>query len=197
MIKKLILAATIAACSISASAKTIIIDGTEVEIGDIIANGSGCPPGSVNATASEDNKQVTILFSQYRAQTNSTDLVAISDCNIAIPLSVPVGYTVGIVEIDWRGTTYTTPDALVNFHREFFFSGSKEDPIETNWEGEGLKNFVLSDNPRFIHYSECDGEPLIARADTSATVIGPNSVFSLRSADVQSRLLFNININEC
>ncbi len=197
MFKKLAVTALIAVCSLSVNAKTLIINGEQIEIGEIISNGSGCPTGSINATATEDNSQVAILFSKYEAITTSTVEVAISNCNLAIPLSVPAGYSVGIVEIDWRGSVYTSVDAFANFHREFFFSGSQGPSQDEYFPGTGFKNFTIKDDPAFVHYSACDGKPMIARADTSVTVIGQNSFFSLRSADFEAKLLFNLNIKQC
>ena len=197
MYKKIAIAALTAVCSLGVSAKTLVINGTQIEIGDIIANGSGCPAGSVTATATEDNKQVAILFSKYKALTTSEVEVAISDCNLAIPISVPAGFSVGIVGIDWRGSVYTSVSAFANFHREYFFSGRQGPSLDDNFPGTGFQNFVIEDDPAFVHYSACDGSPLIARADTSATVIGQNSFFSLRSADVEAKLLFNLNIYQC
>lgn len=197
MIKKLAITALIAASSFTASAKTLIINGTPIVIGKIIVNGVGCPSGSVEATANSDNTQVTILFNQYNAVTNATNTVAISDCNIAIPISVSSGKSVGIVEIDWRGQVLTHEDTFATFHREFFFSGERGPTNDTTWQDSGVKYFNLSDDPDFTHYSSCDGKPMIARADTAVSVVGANSYFSVRSADVSSKLLFKVDIKDC
>ncbi|MFS1526410.1 DUF4360 domain-containing protein [Microbulbifer sp. 2304DJ12-6] len=177
--------------------KTVIIDGHEVEIGPINVNGSGCPVGSLTATVTEDNENIVLLFSAYRALTNNVNTVAQADCNIALPLSVDPGFAVGILDIDWRGTVFSAQGSFINFHREFFFSGNQGPNYDTNWNSAGFQNFFLNDDPLFVHYSECDGEPLIARADTAATVIGADSLFSLRSADVEARLILHVRVVPC
>ncbi|MFA0813442.1 DUF4360 domain-containing protein [Microbulbifer epialgicus] len=197
MFKKLL---TFTLCSILSGpilAKTILIDGQPIEIGDINVNGTGCPDGSVTATATNDNKNIAILFSNYSAITNSANPIATSDCNIALPLSVEPGFSVGILDIDWRGTVFSAPDALINFHREYFFSGSQGPSHDNNWNGTGFENFLVNDRPPFVYYSGCDGEALIARADTAATVIGADSLFSLRSADVGAELLLHVQVIPC
>ncbi|WP_299947262.1 DUF4360 domain-containing protein [uncultured Microbulbifer sp.] len=183
--------------SCAAMGKTIIIDGHEIEIGPISANGAGCPDGTVTATASEDNARVAILFNSYSAITNAANPIAQSDCNIAIPLSIDPGFSVGILDIDWRGTVVSALGSFINFHREYFFSGSEGPSHDFNWNSAGFENFLLNDRPPFVHYSSCDGEPLIARADTVATVIGADSLFSLRAADVDSKLLLHLDIIPC
>ncbi|WP_299588858.1 DUF4360 domain-containing protein [uncultured Microbulbifer sp.] len=191
---------TLTLCSIFSSsilAKSILIDGQQIEIGEIAVNGTGCPAGSVTATATDDNKNIAILFSRYSAVTNSTSPIASSDCNLALPLSVEPGFSVGILDIDWRGTVFSAPGSHINFHREYFFSGNQGPSHDHNWNSSGFENFILNDRPPFAYYSGCDGEALIARADTVATVIGAESLFSLRSADVGAQLLLNIQIIPC
>ncbi|WP_444889925.1 DUF4360 domain-containing protein [Microbulbifer sp. DLAB2-AA] len=183
--------------SIPTLAKTLLIDGQQIEIGEVAVNGTGCPVGSVTATATDDNKNIAILFSKYSSVTNSSNPIASSDCNLAIPLSVEPGFSVGILDIDWRGTVFSADGSLINFHREYFFSGSQGPSHDNNWNSSGFENFVLNDRPPFAYYSGCDGEALIARADTVATVIGADSLFSLRSADVGAQLLLNIQIIPC
>ncbi|BBM04061.1 DUF4360 domain-containing protein [Microbulbifer sp. GL-2] len=191
---------TFAFCAIFSGpllAKSIMIDGQQIEIGEIAVNGTGCPVGSVAATATDDNKNIAILFSSYSAITNSANPVANSDCNLAIPLSVEPGFSVGILDIDWRGTVYSAPGSLINFHREYFFSGNQGPSHDNNWNSSEFENFLLNDRPPFVYYSGCDGEALIARADTAATVIGADSLFSLRAADVGAELLLNVQIIPC
>lgn len=197
MINKAVLSVALLLCSSFAMSKTVLINGTPIEIGEITANGSGCPQGTVTASANADNTQVAILFSQYKAVTNAANPNDTTDCNISIPLSVDPGFSVGVIDIDWRGSVFVKDGAFINFHREFFFSGSEGPSEDKYWYQPGFENFVLNDTPVFVHYSSCDGTPLIARADTAATVIGENSLFSLRSADVSAELLLNLNVKRC
>ncbi|MCH9690572.1 MAG: DUF4360 domain-containing protein [Gammaproteobacteria bacterium] len=197
MFKKIFLGICIFIYSGFAIGKTLIINGEEITIGPISVNGIGCPNGTVTATATADNKNVAILFSAYSAITNAEAPVATTNCNIAIPLSVDPGLSVGILDIDWRGSVFAAPGAFINFHREFFFSGDVGPFKDTNWSSSGFENFLLNDRPPFASYSSCDGGALIARADTSALVIGADSLFSLRAADVGAQLLLSINVRPC
>lgn len=197
MIKQAMLVAMMLGWTGSALGETIMVDGVPIEITEVNSNGSGCAPGTVTVTTTPGNKQVAVLFRDYRAITDSDSQVAAADCNVAIGLAVGRGFSVGIVGIDWRGSIVTNTNAYVNFHREFFFSGSPGPAADTDWDGGGFENFFLEDDPKFVIYSPCGGDELIARADTAATVIGPNSLFSLRSADVNARLLLTLKIKRC
>ncbi len=182
---------------VTMAGKIIMVGDVPVEVTDVGVNGSGCPTGSIDVTATEDNTQVVILFSEYRAITDSVNTLAVADCNISLGLAVPAGFSVGIVDIDWRGTVVAGAGSFINFHREFFFSGDRGESVDEFWSVPGFENFFLEDDPAFITYSSCSGNPLIARADTSATVIGANSLFTLRSADFQSKLLFTLSVQKC
>ncbi|WP_299947265.1 DUF4360 domain-containing protein [uncultured Microbulbifer sp.] len=197
MFNKVILSVLCLLFSSNVVSKAVVINGHEIEVGPIVVNGSGCPAGTVTATATDDNENVVLLFSNYRAITNDANPVALSDCNIALPLSVEPGLSVGIVDIDWRGTVVSAQGSFINFHREYFFSGSQGPNYDSNWNSAGFQNFFLNDDPVFAYYSECNGEPLIARADTVATVVGADSLFSLRSADVEARLILHVEVIPC
>ncbi|MEJ2419721.1 MAG: DUF4360 domain-containing protein [Exilibacterium sp.] len=177
--------------------QTIMINGVPIDITEVNTNGAGCPPDSVTVTTTPDNKQAAVLFNAYRAVTNSTTTVAATDCNIAVGLAVEAGFSVGVVGIDWRGTVVNSGDGFINFHREFFFSGDRGESSDENWLTPGFENFFLEDDPVFVTFSPCDGKPLIARADTSATVVGANSLFTLRSADFESKLLMTLKVVPC
>ena len=197
MFNKMLFAVIVTCMATVASAKVIMLNGQPVNITSIDANGAGCSSDTVVVTSTPDNTQAAILFSTYKAMTDTNNTVAVSDCNIAVGLAVGAGFSVGIVDIDWRGSVFTSPGAFVNFHREYFFSGHQGPVTDTYWNGGGFENFFLEDTPIFVNYSSCDGKPLIARFDTSATVIGGNSFFSLRSADVKSELLLTLKVRPC
>ncbi len=197
MFKQSILIALMLTWAGSALSETIMVGSVPIKITSVVSNGSGCAPGTVSVTSTSDNKQIAVLFSKYKAITNSISQVASADCNVAIGLAANRGLSVAIVGIDWRGTAYADMNSYVNFHREFFFSGSTGPSSDTEWSGDAFENFFLEDDPRYVIYSPCDGRPLIARMDTAATVTGPNSLFSLRSADVNARLFLTLKTKPC
>src|SRR3954468_8775829 len=76
-----------------------------ITLGQPIMGGTGCPAGSASAVLSPDGKSLSILFDQYTVQAGGTtgqqfDRKA---CSVAIPVHVPQGYAVSILQIDYRG----------------------------------------------------------------------------------------------
>ena len=50
--------------------------------------GSGCPEGSANIISSTDEKTVSVLFSNYYAQTSDDKMFDHKSCNIDIPFDI-------------------------------------------------------------------------------------------------------------
>ena len=65
--------------------------------------GSGCPEGSVNIISSTDGKTVTVLFSNYYAQTSDSRMFDRKSCNIAVPFDIDPNKQIALFQIDYRG----------------------------------------------------------------------------------------------
>jgi Domain of unknown function (DUF4360) len=196
MIKHAILSVLLASFASAAFCEMLMVNNVPVEVGPVEADGSSCHENTVSVGVTDDNIQVTVRFEEYEAVTNDEMPVVTANCSIAVPLSVQPGYRVSILGMDWHGSVLTAPGAFVNFHREYFFSGTAGPVEDSNWSDSGYKHFHLEDDLAFNPQSDCNGGALIARADTSALVGGANSFFTLHETDDEG-LLFEISITEC
>ncbi len=181
---------------IATAGELLLIDNEPVEITGISTSGTGCPSNSVVPSLTSDNTQVALLFNAYRIITTNDPAVIPRDCTIEISLAVPEGLAVGVVGIDWRGTVVAGSGAKIKFHRKYSYSGKNGRTANKQWVRPGLYNFFLEDYPLQAHYSSCKGEPLTIRIDTSATVDGPSSLFTLRSADFESKLTLSLDVDD-
>lgn len=143
--------------------------------------GSGCPDGSVEVITSADGQTVTVLFSQYSAQTNYKKTFDRASCNLAIPVDVENGSSVGVFSVDYRGFT-SVPSAsgsYSKFSAEYFFAGAdgpKEQKEFQNYYGD----FSIVDNMYgAVTYSDCSPS-VIFRINTSISAAKK----SLQSEDV-------------
>src|SRR5689334_3438807 len=66
--------------------------------------GNGCPTGAAVSFA-PDNNSMTILFDSYLAEAGGTThkRTAAKTCAMRLPIQVPDGYTMGLLEVDYRG----------------------------------------------------------------------------------------------
>lgn len=71
-----------------------------INIADATFGGNGCPEGSVQVVSSPDEKTISVLFSEYIATTDPYNLRVRKSCNLALPVRVPPGISLGIFQVD-------------------------------------------------------------------------------------------------
>ena len=127
--------------------------------------GSGCGEGSVNVISSTDGNTVTILFSEYFAETFEDDTFDRKSCNLAIPFNINPDKQVGLYAIDYRGYTYVPEEdgSETTFQIEYFFAGLKGPIVKRTYEEE--EDIVISDKVPLL-WSPCGGSEIF-RINTS------------------------------
>jgi Domain of unknown function (DUF4360) len=88
-------------------------------------NGSGCPLGTAQVLPSPDNTAFTVLYSDYIAKAGSG---AKADefrrnCQLALNVHVPSGYTYAIAKTDYRGYLHLAPGAWGYQQANYYFQG--------------------------------------------------------------------------
>ncbi len=93
-------------------------------------NGTGA--GDVQATISADGQSLSILFNSYNANAGGMNDMGLprknndrKTCNMRIPLIVPAGYSVSVVQVDYRGFNSLPEGGSSKFSAEYFFAGMK------------------------------------------------------------------------
>jgi Domain of unknown function (DUF4360) len=124
--------------------------------------GSGCPEGSIEVIIpdfGEERTTVTVLFENYTAQTNGSVVRDRKSCNMALPVQVAPGLSVGIFKVDYRGYAYvpTLHGSSGEFNAEYFFAGLRG-PRKSRTFGMGTAGlFFESDAVGAVAWSECGG----------------------------------------
>ncbi|GAA2635624.1 DUF4360 domain-containing protein [Paractinoplanes durhamensis] len=132
MLKALALGATLAgalaATGTPATASPALSPTDEMIIGVVAANGSGCPWGSAQVTPSPDNKAFTVTYSQFIAQvgvgTQPADFR--KNCQLALDVHVPQGYTYAISGTDYRGFAHLERGAYGSETANYYFQGEPQ-----------------------------------------------------------------------
>ncbi|WP_250006913.1 DUF4360 domain-containing protein [Actinoplanes sp. M2I2] len=111
----------------------------------IAANGSGCPKGTAQVTASRDRKAFTVTYSQFTAQVGP-DSKAIDfrkNCQLALNVRVPQGYTYAISSTDYRGFAHLERGASGSQSANYYFQGERQNsrirhnfagPMDGDWQ---------------------------------------------------------------
>ena len=97
----------------------------QITIDVITVNGSGCPVGSTAIAVSPDNTAFTVTYSSYMAQVGvgalPTDFR--KNCQMALQVHVPTGFTYAIVQADYRGYGYLAQGATATQRANYYFQG--------------------------------------------------------------------------
>jgi hypothetical protein len=137
--------ASIAATGAPAQASFKTLPDDQMVIDVAAANGSGCPAGSADVTVSPDNKAFTVTYSQFTAQagagTKPTDFR--KNCQLALNIHVPQGYTFAIAGADYRGFAHLEPGATGSESANYYFQGEAQStrirhdfngPTDADWQ---------------------------------------------------------------
>jgi hypothetical protein len=105
-------------------AGTMAFAADDIQLGIPGYGGTGCPAGSVSATLSPDAKTLSLIFDQYVVQAGGVTGKRLDrkNCQIALPIHIPQGYSVSILEMDYRGYNALPYGASSQFNVEYFLS---------------------------------------------------------------------------
>ncbi|MCK7627309.1 DUF4360 domain-containing protein [Streptomyces sp. RS10V-4] len=108
-------------------------------------NGSGCRPGSAAVAIAPDNTAFTVTYSEYLAQAGggSRPTDARKNCQIALNVHVPQGFTYAVARADYRGYASLAKGATGLEQANYYFQGQPETarrshtfggPSDANWQ---------------------------------------------------------------
>lgn len=164
-------------------------------LGNATIFGSGCPAGSVGIVSSTDENTMSVLFSAYNAKATHRRRRARLSCNLAVPVDVKQGMSIGVFKVDYRGYAYVPPSPLTSsrkpyaqFNAEYFFSGTRGPNMKRKYGGYGHEfydDLYLSDEIGVGAYvwSPC-GASTNFRINTAITAYGADSEIGIETADV-------------
>lgn len=95
-----------------------------IEIGDVHSGGTGCPDGTVQVHENPNGPERLLLVSDFKARSGGSTGKRMDrkSCMIAIPVTVPAGYSVAL-EGELIGTQRTSKSGQGTLNHEFFFTG--------------------------------------------------------------------------
>ena len=190
--KKVLLSLAIALLSLPSFAD-------DVRLGYPAYNGTGCPNGSASVALSPDHKSLSILFSQFMVQASGRN-VDRKNCSLAVPVHVPQGLSVSVINVDYRGFNSLTAGSMAQFNASYFFAGTVGPTYARTFTGPQNANYVLRNTlvASAITWSPC-GRDVNLRADTSMFVKanGPTVFSTVDSADLRAGLIYSLQWRRC
>lgn len=111
-------------------------------------NGSGCRAGTAQVAPSSDNTAFTVTYSDYLAQAggNSNPIDMRKNCQLALQIHIPQGFTYAVAGADYRGFAHLAEGAWGMERASYYFQGSSRTAQSTNRiEGAYSDNWQFSD----------------------------------------------------
>lgn len=175
-----------------------------IRLGDPSYGGTGCPSGSAAAALSPDASSLSILFDKYVVEAGGTtgrdnDR---KNCNIAVPVHVPQGFSVSVFKVDYRGFNSLPYGAYSQFNVEYFFAGRRGPAYQKKFYGQLADNYVLSNTLQAASavWSAC-GQDVILRVNSSMFVQTNSqrkqSMSTVDSADFDAGLVYHLAWRKC
>ncbi len=152
-------------------------DFVTVEVATV--NGSGCPAGTAAVAAAPDRTAFTVTYSQFLAQAGAdsdpTDFL--KNCQLALKLSYPQGFTFGIAQADYRGFAHLQRGAVGMEQGNYYFQGMSPTTRKSHsYSGPYSDNWQATDSSEWdaIVYAPC-GEQRMFNINTELRVTAGTS----------------------
>lgn len=182
---------------------SLLANADSIQLGEAAYGGSGCPGGSASVSLSPDNKAISILFDQYIVEAGGAKPFDRKNCNIAIPVHVPQGYSLSIFAIDYRGFTGLPAGGRAQLSVNYFLAGAGAGVrTSKSFYGPTTDQYLKTDNLLMeqLVWSGC-GQDTILRANTQMLVVSNSrreqAMATVDSADIQSGLIYHIQWRTC
>jgi hypothetical protein len=192
------------AAMLVASTAAMAQDLDDISLGQPGHAGSGCPSGSISTTLSPDKKALSILFDEFILEAGPSNRKRMDrkNCNIAIPVHVPNGFSVSVMAVDYRGYNYLPQGAQTQFRTEYFFAGQRGPRYMKTFSGQADDDFTLSNILHVVGnvWSEC-GEDVNLRIATSMRLMNRNrnedAMSTIDSVDISSGIVYKLQYKTC
>jgi len=177
---------------------TVLAD--DIQLGLPGYGGNGCPSGSASVTLSPDQKSLSIIFDQFIVETDDYKRLDRKSCNIAIPVKVPQGYSISIIEADYRGFVSLPRGAQARLTAEYFFAGKRGPQFAKSWVGAQDTDYNFGNNIGLeaLVWSPC-GADVTLRVNSAMMVRSTrgNALATVDSADFNAGIIYKLQWKRC
>lgn len=189
---------------LAALSATAAVADDGISLGIPSYGGSGCPDGTASVTLSPDSTALSILFDQYQAEAGGSTGKSLDRkaCAIAIPVHVPQGFSVSVMDVDYRGFNAIPQGGMSQFNVEYFFAGMRGPSFAKRFVGPIQDNYELTNEIQAMGlvWSAC-GADVILRSNSSilarTNFRGEDTLSTVDSADVSAALVYHLQWRSC
>ena len=165
--------------------------------------GNGCPANSASVTLSDDAKSLSIIFDQFIVEAGGANKnLERKSCNIAIPVHVPQGLSVSVIDVDYRGYVSLPTQASARLTAEYFLAGSLGPRFDKTFIGRTDTDYTFKNSIGVSAqvWSPC-GADTILRVNAAMLVktnrYGDEALATVDSADFKAGILYKLQWRTC
>lgn len=184
---------------------TSVFAQDDIRLGQAGYGGTGCPAGSASVTLSPDQKSLSIIFDDFFVEAGALTgrRIGRKNCNLAVPVHVPQGYSISLVDVDYRGyVSLPNRRSQARFSAEYFFAGQRGPRYVKTFRGQMDDEYVISNQLGLnaLVWSKC-GADVNLRVNSSMMVrASSNHVDALAtvdSADFSAGIVYHVKWRRC
>ena len=178
-------------------------DLNDISLGVPGYGGNGCPANTASVTLSEDAKSLSIIFDQFIVEAGGMNkALERKTCNIAIPVHVPQGLSISVVDVDYRGYVSLPVQASARLTAEYFLAGSLGPRFDKTFIGRTDTDYTFNNVIGIAAqvWSPC-GADTILRVNAAMLVrtnrYNDEAMATVDSADFKAGMLYKLQWKRC
>lgn len=167
--------------------------------------GTGCPAGTASVSLSPDEDAISILFDSFSASAGnfSGKRVDRKSCNLSIPVAIPQGYSVAVIQVDYRGFNLIPAyGAYTRLNTEYFWAGIRGPTFSKLFTGPQNRDFTTTNGilAESLVWTPC-GASVNLRVNSSIMAQSNSRMdqtdIMVDSADITSGLIYHLQWRRC
>jgi hypothetical protein len=186
------------------SMSSVALAQDDISLGYPGHGGTGCPQGSVSATLSPDAKQLSIIFDSFvtEAGPQSGKTLDRKNCQIAIPVHIPQGFSVSIIDVAYRGfVSLPNRAATARLTAEYFINSLRGPTFVRQFNGAQDTDYVINNTlgVQAQIWSPC-GADINLRASVGMMLRNSSyadAMATVDSADISAGIVYQLQWKRC
>ncbi len=184
---------------------TSVFAQDDIQLGVPGYGGTGCPAGSASVTLSPDQKSLSIIFDEFFVEAGASTgrTLGRKNCNLAVPVHVPQGYSISLVDVDYRGyVSLPNRRSQARFSAEYFFAGQRGPRYVKTFRGRMDDDYTISNDLALsaLVWSKC-GADVNLRVNSSMMVRASSrnvdALATVDSADFSAGIVYHVKWRRC
>jgi len=176
--------------------------GASLQLGKPAYGGPGCPAGSASSVLSADRTALSIYFTRFSVEAGGSTGHSLTRkaCSLAIPVQVPSGLSVSVLQVDYAGYNQLPVGTSSQFNVEYFFAGGTGPKFTRSFKGPQSGRFTINNalTARSVVWSAC-GAAVNLRVNASLLVTSPGgrATAAINRANAKAAIVYRLQTRAC